>query len=84
MDWFISNALGMEKRKLIDQSFFNFFSNFLTKYETIKIKIKYSRIKKVQISNGLYVVTTNSFAFLVKSPIPIIDTKEDIFKTYTN
>ena len=29
-------------------------------------------------------MTTNSLAFLVKSPIPIIDTNEDIFKTYTN
>ena len=29
-------------------------------------------------------MTTNSFAFLVKSPIPIIDTNEDIFNTYTN
>ena len=84
MDWDFRNAMGVEKKKLIFQSFFNFFSNFLTKQETIKIKIKYSNIKKVYISKGLYVVTTNSLAFLVKSPIPIIETNDDIFKTQTN
>ena len=35
-----------------NQSFCNFFSNFLTKNETIKIKIKYSKIRKVYISSG--------------------------------
>ena len=43
--------------------------------------MRYSNIKKVYISRGLYVVVTSSFAFLVKSPIPIIETKEDIFRT---
>ena len=38
---------GIGEEKINIQSFFKFFSNFLTKKETIKINTKYSNIRKV-------------------------------------